>query len=232
MLIFDCTQSACEFFSSKVKGQLVSHVQPASAAETLEVADATWPAVDRWQLHCVKFGRTNVLVAVQVDTRFAMTFVKLKPGDVKGFLEQFCGRYQIELLLLADNTQVPLPPQTELQRHAIAWAESMSPAYFFKRNDRSVQSHITQVLDYADQVAYEKGLPVEVEDVIAFDMRVNRFLRKIGGKGDYFHPDEEMLLRVYPVLGGTLSVEGVKERDRPVGRGGFHRPDSDDSERG
>jgi hypothetical protein len=220
MLIFDCTQTASDFFSSKVKGKRISYVEPASAAEALENGSAVWPAVDRWQLHCVKFGRTNVLVAAQIDTRFAMMFAKLKPGDVKGFLEQFCGRYQAEILALALNTQVPLPPQPDRQRHLISWGESLSPAYFFKRSDRSVQGHINQVLDIADYYAFEKGqgLPVEAEDLIAFDERINRHLRQIAGKGDYFHPDEEMLLRVYPVLGGAISSDEVKSLYRQARR--------------
>lgn len=150
MLIFDCTHAACDFFSNKVKGKRISYVEPVSAAEALENGSAAWPAVDRWQLHCVKFGRTNVLVAAQIDTRFATMFAKLKPGNVKGFLEQFCGRYQAEVLALALNTQVPLPPQPELQRHIMSWGESLSPACFFKPNNRSVQGHINQVLDMAD----------------------------------------------------------------------------------
>jgi hypothetical protein len=219
MLIFDCTQAACEFFSSKVKGKLVSPVQPASAADAHEDGSAAWPAVDRWQLHCVKFGRTNVLIAAQVETRFAMMFAKLKPGDVNGLLEQFCGRYQAEIMLLALNTNVALPPQADLQRHLTSWEESMSPACFFKRNDRSVQGHINQVLDLADYYACKrKGLPVELEELIEFDQSINKHLRKIGSKGDYFHPDEEMLLRIYPMLGGTLSVDEVKSLYRQARR--------------
>lgn len=59
-------------------------MQPAAAAQALENESAADERVDRWQLHAITFGRTNVLAAMKVDTRYAMLFVGLKRNDVQG----------------------------------------------------------------------------------------------------------------------------------------------------
>lgn len=72
-------------------------------------------------------------------------------------------------------------------------------------------------------------MPVEAQDLIAFDESVNRQLRQIAGKGDYINPDEEMLLRVYPMLGGALSSDEVKAAYRQVRRAEFDELHKDTS---
>jgi hypothetical protein len=131
MLIFDCTQDACDFFSKKIKGKNTSIVQPAAAAQALENESAADERVDRWQLHAITFGRTNVLAAMKVDTRYAMLFVGLKRNDVQGFLEQFTRRYIGSLLELAVNVRQQMPDRADLQRRIDAWDESLKPVHFF-----------------------------------------------------------------------------------------------------
>ena len=205
MLIFDCTQDACDFFSKKVKGKIISAVQPAAAAQSLEADSAAHERMDRWQLHVTKFGRIHVLLAMKVDTRYAMMFVGLKRNDVKGFLAQFNSRYLAELLVLAVNVRGEMPPQAELQRHVDVWEESLQAVHFFKRGDRSVQGHINEVLYMAAHRAYEgTGLPIEEASLIAFDGVANGMFRSIRG-GDYFMPAELELKQVYPRLGMVMT---------------------------
>ncbi|MGA3681062.1 DUF6933 domain-containing protein [Pseudomonas graminis] len=211
MLIFDCTQDACDFFSKKVKGKIISAVQPAAAAQSLEPDSAAQERVDRWQLHVTKFGRLHVLLAMKVDTRYAMMFVGLKRNDVTGFLEQFTARYFVEVLVLAGNVRGEIPPQAELQRHVDLWEKSFQPVYFFKRSDRSVQAHINDVLYMAAYDAYKgQGLPVEESELIAFDGSANGMLRSIRG-GDYFYPAELELKQVYPRLGMVMTEAEMGE---------------------
>lgn len=211
MLIFDCTQDASDYFSRKVKGKIITAVQPAAAAQTLEADSADHERVDRWQLHVTKFGRLHALVAMKVDTRYAMMFVGLKRNDVKGFLEQFTARYLVEVLVLAANVRGEIPPQVELQRHVDAWEESFQPVHFFKRSDRSVQAHINDVLYMAAYDAYEgKGLPVEEPDLIAFGEVPNGMFRSIRG-GDDFIPAELELKQASPRFGMVMTEVEIAE---------------------
>ncbi|MEN4752689.1 hypothetical protein ABEH28_23355 [Pseudomonas sp. Ps21-P2] len=205
MLIFDCTKDAADFFSKKVKGEIISAVQPSAAAQSLEPDSAAHDRVDRWQLHVTKFGRTHVLLAMKVDTRYAMMFVGLKRNDVQGFLQQFSARYILEVLVLAGNVSGQIPPQSELQRHVDLLEESLQSVHFFKRSDRSVQAHINDVLYMAAYDAYEgKGLPVEAPDLIAFGEVPNGMLRSIRG-GDYFIPAELELKQACPRFGMVMT---------------------------
>ena len=211
MLIFDCTQDASDFFSRKVKGKIITAVQPAAAAQSLEADSADHERVDRWQLHVTKFGRLHALVAMKVDTRYAMMFVGLKRNDVKGFLEQFTARYLVEVLVMAGNVLGKIPPQVELQRHVDLWEESLQPVYFFKRGDRSVQAHINDVLYMAAYDAYEgKGLPVEEPDLIAFGEVPNGMFRSIRG-GDDFIPAELELKQASPRFGMVMTEVEITE---------------------
>jgi len=205
MLIFDCTKDAADFFSKKVKGEIISAVQPSAAALPLEPDSAAHDRVDRWQLHVTKFGRTHVLLAMKVDTRYAMMFVGLKRNDVQGFLQQFSARYILEVLVLAGNVRGQIPPQAELQRHVDLLEESLQSVHFFKRSDRSVQAHINDVLYMAAYDAYEgKGLPVEAPSLIAFGEVPNGMLRSIRG-GDYFIPAELELKQACPRFGMVMT---------------------------
>ena len=211
MLIFDCTQDAADFFSKKVKGKIVSAVQPAAAAQSLEADSTALDQVDRWQLHVTKFGRLHVLVAMKVDTRYAMMFVGLKRNDVQGFLAQFTARYLVEVLVLAGNVLGEIPPQAEPQRHVDLWEESFQPVHFFKRSDRSVQAHINSVLDMAARREYVgPGLPTGEQDLIEFDGVANRFYRSIRGS-DYIIPAELELKQVYPRLGMVMTEAEIAE---------------------
>lgn len=205
MLIFDCTKDAADFFSKKVKGEIISAVQPSAAAQSLEPDSAAHDRVDRWQLHVTKFGRTHVLLAMKVDTRYAMMFVGLKRNDVQGFLQQFSARYILEVLVLAGDVSGQIPPQSELQRHVDLLEESLQSVHFFKRSDRSVQAHINDVLYMAAYDAYEgKGLPVEAPSLIAFGEVPNGMLRSIRG-GDYFIPAELELKQACPRFGMVMT---------------------------
>lgn len=209
MLIFDCTQAAKDFFSGKVKGQVVTPVQPAAAAESLEF-DSHDPAdIQRWQLHATKFGKFNILLAMKTDTRYAMLFVGLKRNDVDGFLERFRSRYIGEIVKTALQLQLPLPPQLVLQQCITDWENVLMDTHFFKRGDRGVQAHINDALGVAAYDAYEgRGLPTELNDLIAFDQATNDTLRSIKG-GPYFQPADEEIQRAYPRLGGVMAKEDV-----------------------
>jgi len=208
MLIFDCTQAACKFFSGKVKGELVSRVEPASAASLLSTDREN---IERWQLHTTKFGKTNILVAMHVETRYAMLFVGLKRNDVDGFLRQFIPRYLGGMVLMALNMGLVMPPEAELNRHVNEWADTLEDVHFYKRGDRSVQAHINDVLYLAAHEAYEgPGLPIELGGLVEFDGIANRFLRSIKG-GDYFRPAETAFQKAYRHLGIGMEPEEVAQ---------------------
>jgi hypothetical protein len=214
MLTFDCTQAASDFFLRKANGKLVREIEPVSATPLPEGRGADEANVDRWQLHVTKLGRSSILIAMKLDSRYTMLFVKPKRNDISGFLAQFRIRLLSEMVLQATNIGLHLPAAADLQPYINDWEQSMSEPVFFSRSDRSVLTHINQVVDLAAQFAHESdGLPAELPDLMVFDGVANRFLRKVKG-GDYFHPDEAQLQSAYPRLGGVMTADEVREAYR------------------
>ena len=97
MLVFNCTRAAAEFFTVTRKGAKISPVAPApekTIADSLQVsttgAAALAKTVDsqvqdgkqwHWLVHAIKVKRKNVLILMDYESRFAMTFTGLKKGD-------------------------------------------------------------------------------------------------------------------------------------------------------
>lgn len=197
MLVFNCTQAACDFFTRKVKGSTVTPVQPAPSrqwqSDVFNDADARPLSLDQWQVHCVTRKRKPVLLAMHMTTRYAMVFADIKRGDLDGFLRQFLERLLNQMMTL--GIMLGLLSKAEQAEVVERFMQSHDVFQIFARSDRSVQAHINQVLFHFDQLLEgARALPAGTHEAAGFDAQANRMIRKIGPKEiGYFCPDEAML---------------------------------------
>ncbi|MGL5996204.1 MAG: DUF6933 domain-containing protein [Pseudomonas proteolytica] len=202
MLTFNCTQATCKFFSRKDNGKQISRVQTAPSPDWRTDADHHRHSSAQWQLHTVKIKRKFVLLAMHMETRFAMVFVGIKQNDLHDFIHSFVERWLNEMIRLGmqlgflSEAELPLVSERFLQQHL--------QFELVQRSDRSVQGHMNQNLAHLEDLAAEVGaLPANEHEATGFDKWVNGHLRSIGGCPGYFYPDEEMLQYWWAHFGPT-----------------------------
>ena len=199
MLIFNCTKAAADFFTSTKKGKKSSPIEPApykTIAESIAMADVSTDSEHQWHwlVHAKKVKRKNVLIVMDYQSRFAITLTGLKKGNELPFLKLFEHHLTVHvheiMALLADS----------VADNALAIKNSLKQYFnqhnscaFYQRGDRSVQSHINDVLWHFEYSVDEMGEVFEGVDLIGFDAYVNRLLRKRQDEKDYFYPQHEFL---------------------------------------
>lgn len=159
-------------------------------AKDLKVPDvgvADTPAGMSWYAHRVTIARRKCVVAMEEHTRYAMVFCGLTQAEFEVFPELFFERLVSESSgiiseLAGDKTEI--------------FAEFMegvcTDQVYQVSSDRSVSSHISQVVQDLRIDVEHRGmpLPVDVEDAINFGLSANGLLRKRKGDKDYFVPIE------------------------------------------
>jgi len=201
MLLFHCTQAATAALTTTRQGIVQS------CLGTEMPSDSAWV----WQLHAVKLARKLVFVAMQHETRFAMVFWGLKWGDGETLATLFAERLATHLLRLAKGNGA-VDPDTALMMidqlmhtlHAIG---------FQARSDRSVQTHLNEVVQLCRYAVAEfGGLPDNGAAATGFDAQVNDTLRSIRG-APYFQPEEALLLHCLEVHAGFDSSRLQQVKD-------------------
>ena len=206
MLVFNCTKAATAFFTKTRKGVKYSPVKTApekTIAGSLQ--SPTRSPKDNhnkdqaligeskhwhWLVHAIKVKRKSVLVLMEYESRFAMTFTGLKKGDTQAFLNMFKQHLSFHIhellpLVLSDPRQLDSSVDLYYQLH--------HSNVFYQRGDRSVQSHINDVAWHIEMTADEMGeLPAGI-DLIGFDSYINHTLRSHKGGKDYFVPQQAFL---------------------------------------
>ena len=100
MLVFNCTKAAVEFFTVTRKGEKVSDLEPAphkTIAESIETpvfpsdVEAQQNGGFQWQwvIHCVSIKRKKYLMVMDYHSRFCITLLAGKKGDIYQFLNTF-----------------------------------------------------------------------------------------------------------------------------------------------
>ncbi|ROS01274.1 hypothetical protein EDC56_1703 [Sinobacterium caligoides] len=198
MLIFNCTKAACDFFSKTTAGTQFSPViappNPRIEQDIHNVVDeqGNTPRLSQWLVHAIIVDRKYCLIAMEVNTRFSMTFSDLIRGDSETFVNLFTERLLNNMYWLGEQLGIfdpaffPIMTDSFLSEHdGIA---------FFKRSDRSVQGHINDVLRYFREQSEEIGLlPNDHEQAMAFDEMVNQIQRSSKASTQYFFPEVGML---------------------------------------
>lgn len=198
MLIFNCSKAFAEFIDTKTGTgtpplvTLPPSPDPTNDAELLTTGiGAESHDLQQWVLHLVQIRRQPCVVAMEVETRYAMLFTGLKKGDVTGFVNQFIERLANSQCFAARDLGMLIDFEAALSQ----FTTRHHKLRFFLRPHRSAQAHIKEVVWLLEQqFAKARELPVGHTECAAFDKRINDFLRKTATHRDYFVPAEEMLV--------------------------------------
>jgi hypothetical protein len=215
MLVFNCSKAAVDFFAVTKKGVKVRNVEPAPH-KTIAESLAVWCEEDtgtqqwHWVVHVVKRNRKNVLVVMDYHSRFALTFTDLKKGQAKAFVDLFSIHIRTHAAQMMTKT-ASLPQMVE--DSFANYCEQHRDCVFHQRSDRSVQSHINDVV-WAFELWVEKaGYVLNGVELIEFADNVNGTPRKRKTDKDYIFPYKAFLhywLTQFAAQGDTEANEQVE----------------------
>ncbi|MCF1428943.1 MAG: hypothetical protein LPD71_13745 [Shewanella sp.] len=208
MLVFNCTKAAAEFFTVTRSGKKISPLEtpptdPVIASGSLNTQVQQASPVSAWLVHAVSVQRKKVLIAMHVETRYSMVFVGLKKGDWAEFTNQLLERLFNNMQFFGEEFE--LCDEESFEAMLNEFIKLHPKPIFCQRGDRSVQSHINDVVWQFENRVYQIGcLPDGQEEAASFDEWINSLIRSTKQKKDYFHPDEEMFIdwmQTYSELG-------------------------------
>ncbi len=166
-------------FATLMKGQLVDPPSKTIA----EDPDSSM----QWVLHNVVIMNKNCVIAMELQTRYSMIFIDEKDADLSTFIPRFILRLVTEMSILFDM------PFSQLETHMEQFIKKHPQTLVCQRNDRSVQSHINDVVWNLENHCHEMGtLPVDMDELMNLEVFINQLLRSVKGSKDYFHPYEKM----------------------------------------
>lgn len=211
MLIFNCSKAFAEFIEPKQSGPVLmvgAPPSPSPAEDGLFLIDADGEPprhVQQWQVHLVKVRRKPCVLAMEVNTRYAMVFTNVGPGNAPSFLNTFAERLVNEMVFAAQGVGMMADFET-------MWAQFLerhSRFQFVLRSDRSTQAHLKDaVWTFEDDCEMKDRLPESHEECGLVDATINQTLRTVKGRKDYFRPGTEMLCEWLSAFGG-LTAEGI-----------------------
>lgn len=199
MLLFHCSQAAAEGLSITRKGKRESWISPTPSPTVLNDVNAM-----HWHLHQVTIARQRVWVAMEQQSRFAMVLWGFKKGEGETLLHCFYERLINHLIWSLTDLELMNDQQAEQLLPPLL--EQLSPFHFVTGSDRSVQAHITDVVQVCRIAVSEQGcLPNNQEQAADFDQRLNQTPRTVRG-GPYLFPDERLLCDLLERLAGHHHV--------------------------
>lgn len=139
----------------------------------------------QWYAHRVTVAHRKCIIAMELHSRYAMVFCGLTKAEFEHFPDIFQDRLWREVISICGlDDEDAMAELSDLVLNASVEQK------FFTGNNRSVQSHITQV---ADELAWMVSndiyaLPEQNKEAFAFGLRVNEMLRTVNGKKQYFQP--------------------------------------------
>lgn len=201
MLIFNCTKSAVDFFTITKKGEKISPIKTAPSkliaddqvSYSVQEANDNNPLVSQWVIHAIKANRKNCLVAMEYKTRFCFVLCDVKKGDDSGMINMF---FEMLMNLIQHYGEaVGVFKKNDFNEHAAQFLKYHSKVEFYQRNDRSVQSHINEVVRcFKIRVSETHCLP-NIDEAAHFSDSMNDFIRSVKpNKKSWFIPSEEMIV--------------------------------------
>ena len=207
MWVFNCTKAAVELFTTKVKGEKRTCVETPphkTITEAIEQArdgvvfpnrlgltdvyDTDW----HWLVHCISVKRQKYLLVMDYNTRYCMTMLAPKKGDVASFLNDFEGHLYLNIMgITAPHNMVVKDIAESLE----ACHELGNGAVFYQRSDRSAQAHINDVSWHLQRHCYEDFILEEEEDLLDFNLFTGRIIRSVKGQKGHFYPVQAFLLQ-------------------------------------
>ena len=201
MLVFNCTKAAAEFFTVTRQGKKVSDLEPAphkTIAESIESpvfpdgvdTDSNGGFQWHWVLHCVSIKRKKYLMAMDYQSRFCITVLAEKKGDIYHFLNTFDPMLKACFHSLADDSGTDI---VEIQRCLEHFDREVNDCVFHLRSDRSVQAHLNDVHWHLERHCYEDGMLLEDVDLFGFNLFSGQFPRNSKYKKSHFFPNQEFV---------------------------------------
>jgi hypothetical protein len=191
MLVFNCSAAACAFFSTKKAGKTVTRVEPSLFADCRSDSDEQGKLLEQWVVHVSTLKRKNLVIAMHVQTRYALVFLDIKKNDFDGFLQRFTQRWLDEMNYFAEYLGC-------FQHFDYAAREALfrslhGEAHVCKGSDRSVSAHINQLTEGL-RYGFEDPVAEAIEDPASLYKWFNTMLRKTAVKEDYSVPETTMFV--------------------------------------
>jgi len=195
MLVFNCSKAATEFFTVIKKGEKFTCIESAPHKTIAESIAATKHDEDdviawHWLVHVVTVKRKKVVIVMEFNSRFSMTFTGLKKGDEIAFLNMFEHHLSLHVNELMQSV---IDDVDDLEDSLAHYDAAHFSSAFHQRGDRSVQATLNDVAWHIDCQAHDNGYLPEDYALIKFDAFVNQLLRKNRTRKDYFQPNHEFL---------------------------------------
>ncbi|MBV8045894.1 MAG: hypothetical protein JO171_01990, partial [Paludibacterium sp.] len=180
MFLFNCTQNAANQLHRRQNSQTKTWITAPPEALTARA----W----RWQLHAATIRRKRVFVAMEHKTHFALLLWDIKRGDGAAVFKQMLEHIGNQARLLSAWLEILSVPATETALTHMMDAHRQF-AFVVGDIDRSVQSHINDVIQQVESLAAHYGLPQNIQATMAWEWTVNDNLCSQRG-GEYFYPNE------------------------------------------
>ncbi len=201
MIVFNCTKAAVEFFTVTHKGKKISELVPAphkTIAESIETP--VFPSeVDldshsgfqwQWVLHCVSIKRQKYLLAMDYQSRFCISVLADKKGDVYPFLNTFEMMLKACFHNLANAKGVDI---VEIELCIDHYDREINECAFHPRSDQSVQAHLNDVQWRLKRHCYEEGMLLDEIDLLGFNLFLGEIPRNSKYKNSHFFPNDEFV---------------------------------------
>lgn len=203
MLVFNCTKAAAEFFTVTRQGKKCSDLEPAphktiaeSIAQPIFPDDldltVSQPIQWQWVVHCVSIKRKKYLMVMDYQSRFCVTLIAGKKGDIGDFLHTFEPMLKACFYRAARDQGID---DTEIVHCLAHYDQEVDSCTFHTRSDRSVQAHLNDVLWHLTQHCYEDGMLLDDIDLLGFSLFANQFPRNSKHKKSFFFPSEELVMQ-------------------------------------
>ncbi len=187
MLVFNCTKAFATFIDDSTESVMGTPPTQKIAEDPIFQGSTSM----QWVVHMVRKQRKYCVIAMHVESRYAIVMMDVKRGDFAGFVDTFCHRLINEMHFLCLEQGVVAEEQAALV--AENFVDKHSDVQIYQRSDRSVQAHITDVANSLEYEIETMGrLPKGADESFDFGQHVNSLLRKTKDVADYFYPFEVM----------------------------------------
>ncbi|WP_153111267.1 DUF6933 domain-containing protein [Propionivibrio limicola] len=218
MLIFNCSKAFAEFIEPKAPTGQVRLVgeppspRPSEDGPHLIDADGEPPRhVQQWLAHLIEVRGKPCVLAMDIDTRYAMVFTNVGKGNTASFLNTFAERLVNQMVFAAQSVGMMADFET-------MWAQFLeyhARFQFFLRYDRSTMTHLLDAARaFEDHVESTGQWPETHEECAVVDASINQLLRGVKGRRDHFVPATEMLCQWMATFGGLTPDGAAAIRER------------------
>lgn len=162
----------------------------------------------QWYAHFTEVADSPCIVVMEMQSRYAMVFCGDSLAPAEDFPEVFQDRLWREVCVI---TQLDKPlPESDVAILSDIALDLSAVQHYQKGSQRSVMTHINQVMDQLRYMVEIEGYPIPQTgpDAVSFGLNANDMLRKRKEDKDYFVPLE--VFRDFWL--GLISVVKAKAR--------------------